>query len=69
MGKKCSVIFVSIEIYKCEVTKNRCLCLVCLISGDSGVAETETKHCVYTKQDKIFFKAGRELLNTAQATS
>lgn len=62
-----SVIFESIEIYKCEVTKNRCLCLVCLISGDYGVAETKTKHCLYTTphhtaQNKIKYisKAGRE---------
>ena len=67
MGKKCSVIFVSIEIYKCEVTKNRCLCLVCLISGDS-LWPRPKQNIVYTKQDKIFFKAGGELLNTAQAS-
>ena len=68
-----SVIFESIEIYKCEVTKNRCLCLVCLISGDYGVAETKTKHCVCTTllcstENKIknIFTAESELLNRAQ---
>ena len=68
-----SVIFESIEIYKCEVTKNRCLCLVCLISGDYGVAETKTKHCVCTTllcstENKIknIVTAESELLNRAQ---
>ena len=35
-GEVSRAIFPSSQIYKCEVTKNRCLCLVCQISGDWG---------------------------------